>query len=133
MKTYSIVSVVAAAAATLLTALPAAASGVGEGTPGYPAPVSASSQATSPSRAAVQAEARLALAEGRIASGELGLPEAEFHAQADRARVRAEAAEALRLGLVASGEASVVYTPAQLEAIRLAGDRVQATIVAATR
>jgi nucleoside phosphorylase len=121
MKTYSIVSAVALAAAALLSATGAhAALGQGEGTPGYA--VETDTQATSVKRADVRAEAARAVAEGRIASGEVALADTPAAWSAtSRAQVRAEAAEAVRLGLVASGEQALVYTAPQLAQIRAAG------------
>ena len=128
------VAFLAAAAAALLTALPAsAAAGFGEGTPGYAHETAHLAQGTPAVRAEVRAEARLAQARGQLVGGELGLPVADAQALAERTRVRAEAAEAVRLGLAFGGERSVVYTPAQLATIKAAGDRATATLVAGSR
>ena len=133
-RTASTIAFVAAAAAALLTALPAsAAAGFGEGTPGYAHETAHAAKSSPVSRAEVRAEARRAQAQGQLVGGELGLPVAESLSLANRAQVRAEAAEAQRLGLVASGEYGVVYTPAQLDAIKAAGLRATATLVAGSR
>jgi hypothetical protein len=136
MNRYSLISLAAAAAALVLATAPAQAApaGAGEGTPGYPHEMAASTSTLS--RADVRAEAARALAEGRIASGEVGVKiDAPTLAAStlDRFQVRAEAAEALRLGLIASGEASVVYTAPQLAQIQVAGERASRIVVARQR
>ena len=133
-RTVSTIALVAAAAAALLTALPASASaGFGEGTPGYPHEIQQSAQTSSVSRADVHAEARRVTAQGYLAGGEFGLPVAESLSLASRDQVRAEAVEAQRLGLVAGGERSVIYTAPQLALIKAAGERASTTFVAGSR
>lgn len=137
MNRFSIISLAAAAAAAVLATTPAlAAQGAGEGTPGYPHELVAAASTTS--RAEVRADAAKAVAEGRVASGEIGLkPAAELAKPTlvalSRTQVRAEAAEAVRLGLVASGETGVAYTQPQLQAIQAAGERATRVIVAGQR
>jgi len=133
---FSIFSIAAAAAAVVLATAPAhAALGAGEGTPGYPHEMAAAAPATD--RAEVRAEARRAVAEGRIASGEQTLTADAGVVQplvaTSRAAVRAEAAEAVRLGLVASGERALEYTQPQLAALRAAAERAERVIVAGQR
>lgn len=105
MNRFSLISLAAAVATVVLATAPAhAAQGAGEGTPGYPHEIAASTSVKQ--RAEVRAEAVRAVAEGRVAQGEVGLAVAAAPTSlaADRAQVRAEAAEAVRLGLVATGE-----------------------------
>jgi hypothetical protein len=133
-RNVSTIALIAAAAAALLTALPAsAAAGFGEGTPGYPHEARQGEPMSTASRAEVRAEVRRAMAQGQLSGGELGLPVAEALSLANRDQVRAEAAEAQRLGLAAGGEFVAVYTPQQLAAIKAAGVRAAATVVAASR
>lgn len=47
-----------------------------------------------------------------------------------RAQVRAETLEAIRLGVIARGEQSVLPTAAQLESIRVAGERARSMMLA---
>lgn len=132
MNRFSIISLAAAAAVVVLATAPAHASGVGEGTPGYPHEFSSTSTT---SRADVRAEARQAVAEGRVVAGEIGLKAEPTMASVriERAAVRAEAAEAVRLGLVATGERSLVYTQPQLAALKAAADRAGSVVVAGQR
>jgi len=133
-RTASTFAFVAAAAAALLTALPAtAAVGSGEGTPGYAHETANTSRSSSVARAEVRAEVRRAQAQGLLVAGEIGLPVAESLSLASRTQVRAEAAEAQRLGLLARGERSVVFTAPQLALIKAAGERATATVVAGSR
>jgi hypothetical protein len=133
-RNVSTIALIAAAAAALLTALPAsAAAGFGEGTPGYPHEARQGEPMSTASRAEVRAEVRRAMAQGQLAGGELGLPVAEALSLADRDQVRAEAAEAQRLGLLAGGERSVIFTAPQLALIKAAGERATATVVAGSR
>ncbi len=136
MNRTSLIALLATAAAAVLATTPAHANGTGEGTPGYPHEMAAA--VSTVSRTEVRADAAKAVAEGRIAQGELGLRLAADTARPvvatlDRAQVRAEAAEAVRLGLVASGETSVVYTAPQLAALKAAGERASRIIVAGQR
>jgi hypothetical protein len=86
------------------------------------APIAATSTADA---STVRAAAAAAVAAGQIDRGEgpsawvataTGEP-------AERAQVRAEAREAARQGLLREGEATLVVTPSQSEAMRLAGQR----------
>lgn len=97
-----------------------------EATPDYPQPFT-----SSVSRAEVRAQAIAARDAGLIVTGELAdRGAATVRADAPRARVQAELGEARRLGLIADGERQVAPTPAQLEAVRAAGDRAATTRVA---
>jgi hypothetical protein len=138
MNRFSLISLAAVAAAAVLATTPVlAAQGAGEGTPGYPHELAAAASTTS--RADVRADAVKAVAEGRVASGEIGLKPAQSVVgqpailALTRAEVRAEAVEAVRLGLVASGETSVVYTAPQLASIKAAGERASRIVVAGQR
>ncbi len=137
MNHISFISLAAVAAAAVLATTPVlAAQGAGEGTPGYPHELAAA--ASTVSRADVRADAAKAVAEGRIASGEVGLKPAADVVQPvlaalTRTQVHAEAVEAVRLGLVASGEASLIYTAPQLQAIVAAGERANRVMVAGQR
>jgi hypothetical protein len=74
------------------------------------------------SRDAVRADAIAALKAGLIERGEASRSFSNFVSTQNRAVVAAEAREALRLGVVAFGEGPApVVTPAQAEAIRMAG------------
>ncbi len=131
MNRQSILAI--AAAALAFAAVPSqAAMGVGEGTPGYPHETQALGSA---SRAEVRAEAQRAVAEGRVATGEIGLKADAplVSTVVSRAAVRAEAAEAVRLGLVATGERSVVYTQPQLAQLKAAAERATTIVVAGQR
>jgi hypothetical protein len=136
MTRFSLIALAAAAAAAVLATAPAHATNTSEGVPGYPHELAAIFPAAVASRAEVRAEAARAVAEGRIASGEVGVaaePATTVTAGLTRAQVRAEAAEAVRLGLIASGEATVVYTAPQLAALRTAAERAGAFVVAGQR
>lgn len=81
------------------------------------------------SRAEVRAGTLAAIQSGQIVrteADELRLAFDHTPSMLTRAQVLAEAAEARRLGLIAHGEQSApVATPAQLEQIRLAGQRAR--------
>jgi hypothetical protein len=84
------------------------------------------------SRAEVRAELLAAQRNGEILSGEAS-PAPMAASTLTRTQVQAEAREAQRLGVIPSGEAQTkVATEADLEAIRLAGQRAIQTPVAAT-
>lgn len=75
-------------------------------------------------RADVQREATEAVARGEIPLGEgAGSRSERFVSVKSRVEVRAETREAIRLGLVPRGELTPVPTEAQLELVRLAGER----------
>jgi hypothetical protein len=85
-----------------------------------------SSFVSTASRDMVRADAA-ALKAGQIERGEASRSTTEFVSTKSRLQVVAEAREALRLGVVGFGEGPArVATPAQAEAIRLAG--LQATM-----
>jgi hypothetical protein len=87
------------------------------------------------SRADVNAEAVVAVREGRIARGDQTFVEAPvFVASRTRAEVKAETLAAIRLGLIPHGElASRDATPAENEQIRLAGERARTVNTLAAR
>jgi hypothetical protein len=86
-----------------------------------------SSFVSTASRDMVRADAAAALKAGLIERGEASRSFTEFVSTKSRVQVVAEAREALRLGVVGFGEGpAAVATPAQAEAIRLAG--LQATM-----
>ena len=118
-------AVIAATAIAAAFATPAFASG--EATYDYPQVIT-----SSVSRADVQSAAIEARKLGLISEGERSLV-AEITmgmSQLSRAQVRAELAEARRLGLVGGGDQYVIPTDAQLESIRLAGQRAAMPMVA---
>lgn len=86
-------------------------------------------------RAEVRAETLLAIQTGQIVRTEADEKRLAFSntpSMLTRAQVLAEAAEARRLGLVAHGDqATPVATPAQLELVRMAGQR--ALVMTASR
>lgn len=84
---------------------------------------------SSKSRAEVIAELRSAPAP--VAGEASAAPVAQSTLQ--RVRVQAEAREALRLGLIGPSETLPQPTAAQLEQIRVAGDRAVATTLAAAQ
>lgn len=87
------------------------------------------------SRDAVRADAIAALKAGTIERGEASRSFTEFVSAKSRAQVAAEGREALRLGVVAFGEGpGPVVTPAQAEAIRMAGlQAIGSNVAQATR
>jgi hypothetical protein len=86
-------------------------------------------------RDAVRADAIAAARAGQIERGEASHTATTFKSVQPRAQVAAEGREAQRLGLIAFGEGpGPVATPAQAEAIRLAGQQaVGQTVAQATR
>lgn len=88
------------------------------------------------SRDTVRAQAVAALKAGEIERGEASVDRSNFRPTLSRAQVAAEAREALRLGVLGFGEGPAYQpTPAQAEAIRLAGLKAigQGTLVQASR
>ena len=77
-------------------------------------------------RADVKRETAAAVAHGEIPRGEAGYQPDAFVSVKSRLEVRAETREAMRLGLIPRGEQNPVPTEAQLEQIRLAGERALA-------
>lgn len=76
------------------------------------------------SRAEVRAQAIADRDAGLTTSSEFGpMIVADAKSTLTRAQVRAEAVAAERLGLITRGEVMVFPTPAQLEQVRLAGQR----------
>ncbi len=92
---------------------------------------------SSPSREAVHTEAVAAVQAGRVSHGygeAFRFDRITTDSGLTRAQVRAEATEAVRLGLTGHGELSApMATPAQSEAIRQAGLRAVAALVAQAR
>lgn len=82
------------------------------------------------SRAEVRAAALQARAEGHNLGGETAYVQLPAGQPISRAQVLAETLEAIRLGAIEQGEQSRLLTPAQLERIRLAGQRTMATTTA---
>lgn len=83
-------------------------------------------RASTASSADVRVQAVAAVAAGQIARGEIGLAPAPFVSTKTSAEVRAETRMAMQLGLVQHGEApQPVATTAQLELIRVAGERAR--------
>jgi hypothetical protein len=116
-----------ATAAALLAALTAPLAMAQEATPDTWQAVTASSV----SREAVRADAIAALKAGLIERGEASVVRTEFRSTQPRAQVAAEAREALRLGVVSFGEGpGAVATPAQADAIRLAGQQALGQAIA---
>lgn len=137
MNRLSLIALATTAALIALATAPAHATpGAGQGQPGYPHEVAATTPASTLTRSEVRAEAARALAEGRIASGEAApVAGADGVAQParTRAQVRAEAVEAVRLGLVASGEASVADASPQGAALQAAPERTDRLFAARQR
>jgi hypothetical protein len=96
-----------------------------EGTQDFPVPA----YSAGTSRAAVVAQVKNAPAQyiGEASAAPVAVSTLE------RARVVAEAREALRLGLIGPSESVPAPTAAQIEQIRVAGERAVAQNVAATR
>jgi hypothetical protein len=84
------------------------------------------------SRVEVDADARFALAQGRIPSGEKGMSFSDAPSGKSRAQVAAETLEASRLGLLTTyGSAGrIPSTPEQERQIQLAGERAIGRVVA---
>lgn len=94
----------------------------GEGLPIYP-----SHFESTRSRASVQSETIAAVAAGQIARGDAPAAVSDFRALKTRAEVRAETLAAMRLNLIPRGDAPQRQaTPAELERIRMAGERARA-------
>jgi hypothetical protein len=117
----------AAAFATIgaIATLGAGSAFAGEGTDAYP--VAYTSTVT---RAEVQAETLRARAAGLIANGEQSIVIAETGPMLSRAQVRAETLEAIRVGAISRQEQSAAPTAAQLESIRLTGQKAVAMTMA---
>ncbi len=107
------------------TAFSATAAHAADADPGYPQPYT-----STVSRAEVLQQTQIARAQGQLRHGELPLAASDFMASKTRVQVRAETQAAIRLGLIPSGEGSPVYSPAQLDRIRMAGQRAAGTPVA---
>jgi hypothetical protein len=112
-------------AAAALALFAASASFAVEGTQDFPVPTAASTT----SRAAVVAQVQNAAPQyiGEASAAPVAVSTLE------RARVVAEAREAQRLGLIGPSEAVPAPTAAQIEQIRIAGERAVAQNVAAKR
>jgi hypothetical protein len=84
------------------------------------------------SRVEVDADARVALAQGRIPSGEKGMSFADTPSTRSRAQIAAETREASRLGLLTTyGSAGrIAPTSEQERQIQLAGERALGRVVA---
>jgi hypothetical protein len=83
------------------------------------------------SRAEVKAQAQQAREAGLITQGEHTAVVPVSGVMLSRVQVKAEAAEALRIGAISRHEQSVLPTQAQLDSIRMAGERAIAMTVAA--
>jgi hypothetical protein len=97
----------------------------GEATPDYPMAFSSSL-----TRAQVQQATLAARAAGQIVQGEQSVVVEHRGTALTRAQVRAETLEAIRIGAIAGGEHSVLPTAAQLDSIRMAGERALSMSVA---
>lgn len=115
----------AAAASAFVLAMPASAQ---EATPDYP-----TAYTSTVSRAEVRADAIDARKAGLIVDGERSVVIADIGMPATRAQVAAELREARRLGLIADGEQVAVASESQLQAVKSAGLRADATTVAGKR
>jgi hypothetical protein len=118
------------AAAALAVAFSAATPVFAAGEATYELPVAATSTLT---RADVQAQLFAARAAGHVAHGERSVVIAEVGTPLTRAQVRAETLEAIRIGAIDRHEDSTQPTAAQLESIRLAGQRALAMQMASAR
>jgi Domain of unknown function (DUF4148) len=78
------------------------------------------------SRADVRAETLRAIAAGEVQRGEQSVVIEAKGAPLSRAQVVAETLEAIRIGAIARGEHNVFPTEAQLDSIRMAGQRAVA-------
>jgi hypothetical protein len=121
----------AAAFATIgaIATLGASSAFAGEGTDDYLVAYAPASKSTL-SRADVQAETRRARAAGQLSNSEQGLVIADTGMALTRAQVRAETLEAIRVGAISRHEQSVAPTAAQLESIRMAGQKAVAMTMA---
>jgi len=90
----------------------------GEATPDHPMAFSSSL-----TRAQVHQHTLAARAAGQIVQGEQSVVLEHRGTALTRVQVRAEALEALRVGATARGEQGALATPAQLDSIRMAGER----------
>jgi hypothetical protein len=122
MKTHSALAIAAFGLFTTLAASPAFAD---EATYEYPTTVTSSL-----SRADVRAETVKARSAGLIVQGEQSIVVADTGPALSRAQVVAETLEAIRIGAIDRHEASVTLTTAQLESIRLAGQKAAASTMA---
>ncbi len=119
-------SALAIAALGLFTTLAASPAFAGEATYEYPTAVTSSL-----TRADVQAQTVKARSAGLIAQGEQSVVVADTGPALSRAQVVAETLEAIRVGAIDRHERSVSPTAAQLDSIRLAGQKAAATTMAA--
>jgi len=108
-------------AIALIGAVAGTAATAGEATYGYP--VVYTSTLT---RAEVRAEAVRALAAGEVSTGERSIVVGSVGMPLSRAQVIAETLEAIRIGALSRGEQNVFPTAAQLDSIRMAGERTVA-------
>lgn len=108
-------------AIALIGAVAGTAASAGEAT--YDYPVAYTSTLT---RAEVRAEAVRALAAGEVSTGEQSVVVAAAGMPLSRAQVRAETLEAIRIGAISRGEQNDFPTAAQLNSIRMAGERAVA-------
>lgn len=107
-----------AAAFAALTALGAGSAFAGEATYDYPVVYT-----STVSRADVKAQALQARAAGQIAQGELSVVVTDTGPALTRAQVKAETLEAIRVGAISRHEQSLAPSAAQLESIRMAGQK----------
>lgn len=107
---------------TIVVAL-AAAAGLGTAVAQEATPDTWTQAPSVASRADVKSQAVAAVRAGQVQYGEVTrFVDQAATASKTRAQVAAEAREAIRLGSL-SGETNVVFTPAQLEQLRIAGER----------
>jgi hypothetical protein len=115
-----------AAALTTLVTLASGSAIAGEATYEY-----STAYTTTVTRDVVKAETLRARAAGEIATGERSVFIADTGPALSRAQVKAETLEAIRLGAISRHERSEFPTSAQLESIRIAGQKAIAMTTAA--